>query len=399
MASIGKTARFFLAAALLLAVWLSALGPLSARAMPAPGWGDDPYPLPPTPGQSPGQPAGSFKVYLPLIAASRPFEDFSYYMASGDYMYALGRRRAESYATVQYPTERLAILLFGAAWDDNQILSYELNDQLEKIKITISSVESRVKYYIQGFYYNIEARPVFLTVAVGINASRTLPVGNGTNWGYMINNLNDWVVANGYQDHIYVVGAIDIEPEWGLSPWEITPWIDAYDTVSNHRVYNFGNAIDCPRDIPPTEPEHQTPISQSCLYANWYQDDIANISRGIMRPLPQIYNYVGWNAERWYRIGLFRKFQNPSDPLVFHGSLTQYYACEQGREDYGGELPPDCIGANNSPNVGYNQLLNILISDPYDRVLHPMYYKTDILWYQGDYQCLYPDDPYPECSQ
>jgi hypothetical protein len=367
--------------------------------MPGPGRQDDPYPLPPTPSQPPGQPTGYFKVYLPLVASDKPFEDFSYYMASGDYMYGLGRRRAESYASVQYPTERLTIFLFGAAWDDTQILSYERDNQGNRKIISIMSVENRVKYYIQGFYYNIENRPVFLTVAVGINASRALPTGNGTNWGYMINNLNDWLVANGFNDHVYVVGAIDIEPDWGLSPWEITPWIDAYDNSSNHRAYNFGNALDCPRDLPPMEPEYQTPISRSCLYPNWYQDDIANISKGIMRPLPQIYHYGGWNADRWYRIGLYKKFLTPSDPLEFHGSLTQYYACEQGREDHGGELPPDCIGANNAPNVGYTQLYNILLSDPYDRILRPMYFKTDILWYEGDYQCLYPGDSYPECEQ
>ena len=69
--------------------------------------------------------------------------------------------------------------------------------------------------------------------------------------------------------------------------------------------------------------------------------------------------------------------------MEFRGSLSQYTACDQGRDPITGQLPPDCIGANNTVEDAHKQLLEWLKSDPYDRVKEPLQWKTDIMWYEG----------------
>jgi hypothetical protein len=69
--------------------------------------------------------------------------------------------------------------------------------------------------------------------------------------------------------------------------------------------------------------------------------------------------------------------------MEFRGSLAQHAACEQQRDPDTGELPPDCVGANNSPQTAYVQLFVWLSSDPYNRVREPLQWKSDIMWYEG----------------
>jgi len=204
----------------------------------------------------------------------------------------------------------------------------------------------------------------------------------------MIDDLNDWIVVHHFEDHVYAVGAIDIETQWDPTPQQIQPWINAYDAATNHRAYYFGNALDCPRDLPPTQPQSQSPVNRLCR-GSWYQDDVAEASvNHHMFPLPRKYHTDGRDSDTWYRIGLYNYFDAGSI-VDFHGSLTQYFACLQK----GG-----CDGANLYPTTGNNQLYDEL-NDPYGRVTRSMYFATDMIWYEnGSYQCLYPEDPYPECT-
>ncbi|MBN1149156.1 MAG: hypothetical protein JXA78_17990, partial [Anaerolineales bacterium] len=362
----GKTARFLLAVALLLVVWLSALVSLPVRAMPAPDRQDDPYPLPPTPGQPPGQQTGSYKVYLPLVAG-RPFEDFSYYVASGSNLHHLGERRANSYACSLGPIESMAIFSFGNAYGDNAVFSYD------QLILSLEGVKARVQNFIIGFHNEIGNCPAFLTIAVGINASITPSQTHGQNWGNLIDSLNTWVIDNDYADHVYIVGAIDIETQWIESPYYVEPqdvidWVNSYSNATIHRAYNFGNAAWCPMDYPPTYPEFQNVTAQICYSAGWTpnkwtQEEIYLVSKGRMMPIPEIYHNLGYNADQWYRIGLYSKLRH-GYTMEFQGSLTQSFACKQKG------CPSDI---DNTPNLGYSQLYNGLY-DPYNRIFRPMYF-------------------------
>jgi hypothetical protein len=150
-------------------------------------------------------------------------------------------------------------------------------------------------------------------------------------------------------------------------------------------VYNYGNASGCPLDYPPTEPEYQSGIvARQCDVQGWTQDDVYYVSWGSFRayPFPEIYNTQEANAKQWYRIALFKNLVYGSR-MEIKGSLAQYTACEQRRDPITGQLPSDCIGANNTAETAHAQLLEWLSSDPYDRVVESLRWQSDIMWYEG----------------
>ena len=108
------------------------------------------------------------------------------------------------------------------------------------------------------------------------------------------------------------------------------------------------------------------------------------VSWGSLRayPFPEIYNTQEANAQQWYRIALYKNLVYGST-MEFRGSLAQHTACEQERDPSTGQLPPDCVGANNTTEAAHSQLLEWLSSDPYDRVREPLQWKSDIMWYEG----------------
>ena len=204
--------RYFLLIFLLVAIAMPVLGVYSTHAMSSTLTNEDPYPPPSTP----GAPSGSPRLYLPVVFGKPTwdgFEDFSYYIASGINLNYLGRRRAQALSRIGYEHMSLAIMVFGCASGDNSVESYEFEGVHHKI-LSLETVKTWVEEYISGFYYNIDNPTIFLTVAVGINASVTQSAAHGTNWANMIDDLNDWIVTHHFEDHVYVIGAIDIETQW-----------------------------------------------------------------------------------------------------------------------------------------------------------------------------------------
>jgi hypothetical protein len=268
------------------------------------------------------------------------------------------------------------------------------------IVLSIDGVKARVQNYIIGFYSNLNDKPVFLNVAVGINSSVTPSATHGLNWGNLINDLNTWVIINGYNDHVYIMGAIDTETQWIASPYYVDPqavtdWISWYSYATPHDAYNFGNAADCPFDYPYTEPESYPVYDQVCFEAGWTQnywsqEKIAEISYGEFRPLPEVYDKDGVNAQQWFRIGLYSKL-GLNKIMRFDGSLTQHYACRQKEKELG-HFPPECVDTNSNPHHGYAHLYSALLQDHYGRIYFPMDFKTDIIWFKGDAWNLIPGD-------
>jgi hypothetical protein len=309
-------------------------------------------------------------VYLPIVL--KPFQELSYYVGSIQNLYPLGQKRGEYFSKHLDLPRGFLILSFGSAVGDDSILLYDYNTVLSLDQVRLSVIN-----YATGIHNKIGDSSVMVRISVGVNSSGTLTREHGHNWGIMINALNSWLMDTVFNDHLTIAGGIDAETNW-RSPSEARQWVQGYEETSIYYAYNFGNANDCSKDSPPTEPQWQNPPPppSNCGVNGWTQDDVYYLSWwGPMWPLPEVYHTDGSDARRWYRIALFTYFTQNS-VMVFEGSLTQYTACNQTQN-------PECVGANNDPWSGYYQLRNWLIADPYNRVSAPMYYATDMMWYSG----------------
>lgn len=247
-----------------------------------------------------------------------------------------------------------------------------------------SDIRGAVQSYILG--YCGEPLPVSarLTVAVGVsnfaadangsNLSRT----HGQQWGLMIKNVNDWLrqPANAVcNTQVDVAGAIDIEPDFG----KYTPtrtWIDGYLSTAVSiinganvpwEIYNFGSCDGCPTNSNPGGIPNN----------GWTVDNIYQVSAGIphTRVIPQIYATNGVNAEQWYRISLHGA-TSYNVRIPFRGTMTQQTACADL------DQPPECLGTNVSPAIGWTFLQNQIGSDTRTRLSSPIQWSTDISWRQ-----------------
>jgi hypothetical protein len=326
----------------------------------------------------------TYKVYSP-VAFRRPFREFSYYIASQSNLLELGKNHGRIYAASPDLTTGMAILSFGAPEYDDKVYSYDGS------QMTISQVEVKVKDFIDGFYEGRGQILVNFRIVVGVNSSTrspsyTITWAHGANWGTLINTLNTYVHYT-YDNYTWVTGGMDIEQ--GDLPWrsysEVLNWVNGYSYTANFTGYNFGCATGCPLDQPPAAPTPVPPVTPLSCDSNWDQEKVRVVSSiGDMEPLPLIYNTTAANAQQWYHIGLYAFYKNPNEKLRFWGEITQYYACEQKRSPTG-QLPPECVGTNNSPQTGYQQFYDTLSSDPFPgRVPFPLYYKSDMLWFHGD---------------
>jgi hypothetical protein len=158
----------------------------------------------------------------------------------------------------------------------------------------IPQIKGAVMAFSQGFWNGLGTDyESFLTIVVGSNSSGNHVTENhGEAWGTMINELNNWLIYQGYHSQIAIVGGSDMETNF-REPSEARAWVDGYSSTGSYPVYNYGNASGCPLDYPPTEPEHQSNIlAQQCDVQGWTQEDVLNVSWGSLYafPFPEIYN-------------------------------------------------------------------------------------------------------------
>ena len=327
-------------------------------------------------------PFQNYKVFLPLII--NPYIDMSYYIASTGDSYGLGYKRGQQYEAQPVTQYGVVILDFGSPYYYNGNYGTTLFDY--STEIYTPQIKSSVMIYSQGFWTGLGSDyESFLTIIVGTNSSGYhVTQEHGAAWGVMINELNNWLVSQGFNNQIRIVGGSDMETNF-RAPSEARAWVDGYSSTGLYPVYNYGNASGCPLDYPPTEPKYQAGIiARQCDTQGWTQQDVYHVSWGSTQayPFPEVYNTQEANAQQWYRIALYTNLVY-SDVMEFRGSLAQFTACEQRRDPVSGQLPPDCIGTNNTPEEAHSQLLEWLSSDPYDRVREPLQWKTDIMWYEG----------------
>jgi len=321
-------------------------------------------------------------VFLPLVM--KPYFDLSYYMATTADSYGLGYKRGQQYEAQSVAQNGVVILDFGSPFYYNGNYGTMLFDYTTVIYTP--QIKSAVMIFSQGFWNGLGSDyESLLTIIVGTNSTGYhVTQEHGEAWGTMINELNTWLVSQGYNSQIAIVGGSDMETNF-RAPSEARAWVDGYSSTGSYPVYNYGNASGCPHDYPPTEPEHQSGIvARQCDVQGWTQQDVYYVSWGSIRafPFPEIYNTQWVNAQQWYRIALYKNLVYGST-MEFRGSLAQFIACEQERDPITGQLPPDCIGTNNTVEAAHTQLLEWLSSDPYGRVRAPLQWKSDIMWYEG----------------
>ena len=120
-----------------------------------------------------------------------------------------------------------------------------------------TEIAMRAQLYAQGYYVcSGTDHTSQLTLAIGTtNYGTWLTQGNnardhGRAWATMVNNINTWLVQNGYAGQITVVGASDIELTWN-SPTYSKAWVNGYDETNLFDVYDYGDMAGCPsRDRP-----------------------------------------------------------------------------------------------------------------------------------------------------
>jgi hypothetical protein len=338
-----------------------------------------PYPPPPTVSNITPNPNLFYEAYLPAIY-SPPYVDLSYYITTLSDLYYLGNVRGYAYWSHSAADNGVVILDFGSP----RIINGEFGTWLYDYAtiVNIGQIMDAVKEYATGFYYGLgNDYESFLTIIVGTNSSGYyVSSGHGIAWANMINDLNTWLINNGYNSQIAIRGGIDIEPGFGY-PQDAIDWTDGYSSIGTYEFYNFGSADDCPEYYPPTDPQYQYGIDpENCLITpdwTWTQQHIFHVSWESLKafPFPEIYRNDEKNARQWYRIALYSYFHYRT--MTFFGTLTTYEACKRAG------FPPECDDIDNPPEEGHRQLLFYLSNDPYDRVREPLNWITDIMWYVG----------------
>ena len=236
--------------------------------------------------------------------------------------------------------------------------------------VNTTQIKGAVENFGRGYYICAGAdRSSQIYVGIGTTNyeytnswSTSTARGHGVAWAQMVNDVNSWLVTNGYSSQVHAVGAVDIEPAWNTVAFS-RAWIDGYDAANLYYYYDFGTADGCAT--------RSDPNRITCANG-WTREDVWYKAYGTRPafPLPEIYNTRGANAEQWALISLYSV--NTRGYLVeFHGELTQWQACQQSGAS-------QCFGVDNLPSTGWLQLYNELKKD--SRTFYTPRWSSDMVW-------------------
>ncbi len=229
----------------------------------------------------------------------------------------------------------------------------------------ISSIESAVRYFLNGYY--VCGGRGFMTVAVGTTSHGSQVTSeHGAAWGEMMTRLNNYI--SNYRDRLAVVGAIDIEldvPDGWATPLNARAWVDGYASTSLVSYYNYGDAQGCP-----------TTGTGPCDNG-WTQQDVWYVSWGSPAnplPVPEIYYNAPpgppTHAQRWATLATLYS----ANPMFIPGVLTEWQACRDPNQS--------CAPGYNAPVQAWQQMMDALHAvtpDP-TAVLQSILYSSDITW-------------------
>jgi hypothetical protein len=236
--------------------------------------------------------------------------------------------------------------------------------------VTITQIKAAVENFGRGYYICAgDDRASQMYAGIGTTNYGTTVMGStasarahGTAWAQMVNDVNSWLVTNGYSSQVHVVGATDIEPAWN-SVAVSRAWVDGYDSVNLYDYYDFGTADGCATRADP---------NRVTCGNGWTREDVWYKAYGTRPafPLPEIYNTRGANAEQWALISLY-SVNTRGYKVEFHGVLTQWQACQQAGAS-------QCVGVDNLPSTGWLQLYNELKRDV--RTYYTPRWSSDMIW-------------------
>ncbi len=223
-----------------------------------------------------------------------------------------------------------------------------------------------VEAFAWGYYAclgNDSASQMLIAVGTNNYFGGDVTFEHGQAWALMVNEINQWILDNGYSAQVRAAGASDMEIGWN-SPETTRLWVNGYDSANSWPLYNFGDAAGCP------------PAGSSCgssAFPEWTQEDVWYISWGAPPsiPTPLIYANSGIHAEQWYQLSVY-SVENHGFPMIFAAAITQYQACLQ-RPSW------ICDLLDNTAAEGWNQLWSQLNSDP--RTAQDLPWVTDFKWY------------------
>lgn len=272
-------------------------------------------------------------------AFSYPGQVASYYMTtvSTTTSYDMGCTLGTARANGSAPQDALAVLDYGQAQLRNGVYgSYDYSNTYR----TVTQIQNAVVAYAHGFWVctgaNLDAH---LRIGVGTNNFANFCVdcgmtaaevtGHGKAWANMVDAAAGAVYNAGYGSQVDLVGAADIEVSWGSSSIG-RRWVDAYDTVNNWAMYDFGDAAGCRQSGTTATPDQ-------CGSSSWYQDDLYWIAWGSPSAvaLPEIYTADSSMAKEWQQISLWG-VKSGSTKIGFTGAMT--------------------TTVGNTPTVGWTQL-------------------------------------------
>jgi N-acetylmuramoyl-L-alanine amidase len=221
-----------------------------------------------------------------------------------------------------------------------------------------SQIAGAAEAYVRGFAGCLPSRSkAHLVIAIGTsNFGGQVTFAQGRTWASMVNEVADWVSANGHDRLVDVAGADDIELGWN-GPVVTRGWVKGYGSVAEHPYFDYGDAAGCP----PTG---------HCI-GRWTVEDVWYVSWGAKwaLPLPEIYAPNGSSAREWQQLSLY-SLRWHGHPMVIAGAMSQRRACRQSADP--------CWGMNNSPSRAWHLLARALNSDP--RTAQPVRWSTDVEW-------------------
>lgn len=254
--------------------------------------------------------------------------------------------------------------------------------------VSTSAILDGAKTYIQKFI-QYSSPNSYLWLGIGTNntgdmmCTTTIASNHGQAWASMINDLQTWIVQQGFDTIVKVAGASDFESWAGTKlkcgnqsrdpspPQNALAWAQSYSANTDVLLIDYGSV-------------DSTVIGLG--NSAWGGETYWQLAWGIPEayPLPEIYSPAGGNAANWQDLARMSAIctsclpeQWASDPnwtkgrnMQFLGTLTNY-----------GEQR--CSSKTNAPQQGWLQLYRDLTVDVFTDGFFPQY-SSDITYEDQD---------------
>jgi hypothetical protein len=321
----------------------------------------------PNPGQLRGQAASQYDIALDTSNA--PGHTTSRYISPNDVQNPQ-QLAQDGCSQASNGESGLVILDFGEPWQDSQgnygTLLPNYPDAAHFVSTTTIAIDA--EWFLWGYGQCAKGNQMLLLGVGTNNAGSNVTQGQGNAWAMAVNNVNGWIMSQGFSNREYAVGASDIEVEYN-SPATTQTWVNGYASSARSVYFDYGDASGCPEDDSSTN----RPCSN-----NWMQGDVVNAAwaNGAGIASPQIYNTQGDQAKAWQSLDYYARTNsnsspNPSGSMPIAGSLTQWGACHA----QGHTCDPT---TENSPDQGWQQLNTALTSSQVTTQNLP--FSSDITW-------------------